>query len=1210
MRYKGNLQRKALKGLTLKGYAIRLAVLGTVLSLMLLVIEHQAYAACADNGGGNITCSGTTDNAVPLTGAITLDNASGDVILNNLPNVLITNDRGADSLGPTNTMQTNGNGNVTISNSGLINVDREAVYDINGVEIVPKVVVDPTLFSNDANGQLLNNGVTVGLAAAVSFDANTPLITINTLYDTNPNLNAPRTFYGSIRVSGDFTSAIYGNALSVVVNNQGGIINDSFSRATGDTLVEGHWGIANFGNGMTVINNTGLLPGFSSLYGDIILIDRDPLKEAAQRLDPSLQLAYGANQVGPRNSVINNGGTLVGNIYLGSGEHVINNAATGVITGNIYVDQKDAEIVDVNGGVATVTGTVAGNRKFTLNSSGSIGQGGPTEIRINDVAGAVNTLNFEFGISPNPNDVFPSTGNLSFTTNIYANGSGLNSLNMNCNKPLDGAFAECDLAASVSGMDVINLNGVAWRAITPGNFIQSDGDININTRLTNLYTLTANNIVVNQGATLQGVLGPEFLDPIFAVDDEIGSINGNLINRGVIRVGTAKLSVTGNAQFEAGSFFNIRIRPGKNGSLDIVGGNGIFNSNATVVPVVSQLFVRDGDQFTIATNTTGSPLIQDNGGLLHFSSSDANGNIVLIAKNEIPSVLNATAAGNNAVMTLINMPSTNAGIAQLQMEVQGLSSKELQRAAERLRPEIHDGAIRMVLGNTDHILGIVDSHLFESNIANFRGESLTNDFVREIDGTVKPAKGIWAQGFGYGGTQTKRNNVDGYNLSTTGFASGADMLFGKNQNLRIGAGFSYAGGNLDNRDLTDNSRMRTDSYLGFMYGTWNMDEWFINAAVAAGRHTYDSRRIALGRVADGEHDAFQFTSKLDAGWPLRLNDDFTFVPMASVNYTRLNEGGYTETGSTVNAVAAQSKFGVDTYTTTPGTPIALKINSRSFDSIRSGIGGRLLWTLQQQGWHAGIELRGMWNHEFGDLAQDSTARFVADGSTFRSPGVKLARESFIVGSSVRLTGDDDNDQISLMASYDADIRDKYFGQTISMMLRYDFDQGASYLNRANWRKAAQQQKVASIDVNPTANDIKVMQRSIRPLPVEAMATKDAAVAQKELAVSDSINNWVNALTNKNIASYFNSYSSEFSPSDGSTRQAWERKRKFEIARIGNPTIKLSDLTVTPNGKEASAIFTQTLTDGKNREITVNAVDLIEKNGQWLIVREDSMQVPE
>ena len=902
-----------------------------------------------------------------------------------------------------------------------------------------------------------------------------------------------------------------------------------------DTLGFGHWSIATWGQGLTILNGDGG-------RGDLLMVDRNPLMMLAQRDNPGLVLAYDAGDVGVRDSVITMSG-LDGSIYLGSGAHTINNA--GVISGDIFVDQTGASTTDAAGNILT---TVHGARQFTFNNTGTM----YGYVYINDVAGAVNVLNYSLG-----------GGGGTDIAGIFANGLGNNTVNAVC-------YSGTCSAGNLTGITTLNMSGTG--AILDET-IQLTGDANLNATLVKLGgSLTAANVNIGSGSTLSG-----------DTSSSIGTINGNLASNGAtIDLGTATLNVSGNASFNTGSSIHTTLGASSYGKI-VLGGTGTVASGVTLVPTVSGTSLTNGQTFTIATNTTGLPTVTNGTGLFQWSVSNSGGDLVLGVHLGIPSFLAPTVsqAATNVTDFLVNYTGSNADLLKLNSELMALQGIEVKRNVERLHPEIHDGSFRLVQGNSDRLFGIVAGHLFDAQIAGLRGSAAASGIASGESASSQP--GVWVQGYGYGGTQQSSTIYDGYSASATGMAFGAGRLYGDSERLRVGGTFSYARGKVDNTGYTDINRIDIDSYLGAVYGSWTGEPWYVNGMLGVGRNTYETRRMAMSRYANGNHDAWQWNVGLEGGWPLALDDAWTLVPQVGLHYTRLAESAYDESGSI----------------------IALHIDRRVTESWRGGLGGKLLYTMQEDDWNADLELRAMLNREFGDIAQDSTARFVVGGGSFSSPGAKPARDGIVLGGSVRLTGDEDNDQLSMLLNYDSELREKYFGQSVSLTLRYDFDLGPSYRHRAEARKAAFQTALAAApSAKVTARDVAVIQQAITP------NTANAEDAQKQQAIGAAIDAWVNAMANKNVEVYFNSYAAEFATPDGSPRQAWERKRKTELARGGNAAIKISYLTIKPKGNQASAVFTQTAAVGESKEVQLKSVDFVEKKGRWLIMREDGMAVPE
>lgn len=202
---------------------------------------------------------------------------------------------------------------------------------------------------------------------------------------------------------------------------------------------------------------------------------------------------------------------------------------------------------------------------------------------------------------------------------------------------------------------------------------------------------------------------------------------------------------------------------------------------------------------------------------------------------------------------------------------------------------------------------------------------------------------------------------------------------------------------------------------------------------------------------------------------------------------------------------------------------------RASKSSKSGNG---VYTIQEPAWDAELELHGMLHLEFGDLAQDSHAKFVAGGNPFFSPGIQHDRDTLLVGGKINLSTNDENDQLSLITSYDAELRSKYFGQTVSLMARYDFDQGPRYLKTAAIRNAAlKARKVPDQLVTATSKDIEDIQQAIQP----ASNANSDPEARALLAVDAAIKTWISALSNKNLEVYFNSYAANFMTPYGASR---------------------------------------------------------------------------
>lgn len=1165
---------------------VHIKIMHVIVFLSLLNIGFNSYAACVDNGDGTSTCDGTTDIVdTNISNRILLDNTLSPVTfsfstldIENFGQASIT--QSAPDVAEYSIISALGNQGITINNTGgVIFMLNDVARDFSGG------------LSNDANGLLLSGGNPVGMAAAIRAGSNVSSLTINN------NSIADGKFYantGTVGLSGNivnfgqFTASVFTNTPVLTINTKGSL---------GDVL--------SYGAGVSNINAEGADFFILGGYGNVFVVDRNPLLTQAQALDPSLVLAYGPDDVGPRDSVINlkPGGSIF-NLVLGSGTHIVNveNFDNQYSISNIMVDQRDAEVVSVVGGVATTVSSVHGGRSFTLNSNHHAGLG---NIVLNDVVGAVNTLNIG-GITDG--QVFGS---------ILANGLGNNTLNINCVGPNNSSGNEvnpnspCDFAfTTVSGMTNINFTGstsilgLNWSATDNINIIDTKLILNENS------TITANNVVVGSGASLFAI-GERFRNS----NNKIGIISANLINNGEVYVGDTTLNVNGNATMNDGAKLTVGVGSSRAGLLNATATTFTPNS-AVQVEVKSSILVREGDTHLVANNVTSKPQTtlqleeglpinaEQASGFLQWSSQLVGSDLFITANTGVSEVLRnkVTPAAANAADAFFAYRGSDRLPVELLTELQTFTGLNAQRVAERLRPEIHDGAIRMVLGNTDKFFNILDTRLLSSYLP-------IESVVGEDGEVVRSGNGLWVQGFGNRASQEGMQGADGYGMSSVGMAAGIDKSIGGDGNMRAGLAFGYARGNVVNDGNTVNNRLDTSSYMLAIYASSVFDDYFINGMFGIGRHVYETERNLLRYTASGAHDGRQFAAHVGTGMPLLLSDAFTFTPLLSIDYSRVKENGYSE-NSKESIVKLDSlggpvyENGLQQFQDVP-TPLNLNIASRSVNSIRGGIGARAIYKLEEPTWSAELELHGMLRREFGNIAQDTKASFVMGTESFKSNGIDPARNDFTVGGSIQVTGDDEDDQLTFLTSYDANFREKYFGQNISLNLRYDFDQAPRYLKQASNQRVLQATRSPEQAVHATDKDVNEISSAMK-----AKSADTLSLSAEQQAVRNTLNNWLTAQGNKSPEMYLNSYASDFTPSEGGTRQQWERKRRFEISNASNVAVTISYLKITPIGNQAIAIFNESIQDNDNVTIVRKIMDFENRNGRWLIVREDSVAIPQ
>lgn len=140
---------------------------------------------------------------------------------------------------------------------------------------------------------------------------------------------------------------------------------------------------------------------------------------------------------------------------------------------------------------------------------------------------------------------------------------------------------------------------------------------------------------------------------------------------------------------------------------------------------------------------------------------------------------------------------------------------------------------------------------------------------------------------------------------------------------------------------------------------------------------------------------------------------------------------------------------------------------------------------------------------------------------------------------------------------------------------------------------------------PTAQELAIQKAiqasSTLPVLKTGMAQANAAVEQQ---VTAAVQNWQHAWAANDTVAYLQSYASGFVP-EGMSRTAWEDKRKMQLATDSKPLIEIDHLMIAPQGKRMTAVFSQTLHQPQQNEVTEKILYLEQQEGRWLIIREHS-----
>lgn len=103
-------------------------------------------------------------------------------------------------------------------------------------------------------------------------------------------------------------------------------------------------------------------------------------------------------------------------------------------------------------------------------------------------------------------------------------------------------------------------------------------------------------------------------------------------------------------------------------------------------------------------------------------------------------------------------------------------------------------------------------------------------------------------------------------------------------------------------------------------------------------------------------------------------------------------------------------------------------------------------------------------------------------------------------------------------------------------------------------------------------------------------------------VVEALSGWLSAWRTGDIAGYADYYDESFS-GGGAGRKAWLRSKREKFQRAGDIEIKVEDLEISANNKEARAEFLQKYSSDRYKDVGIKTLTMIKTGDGWKITRE-------
>ncbi|MFA5370004.1 MAG: autotransporter domain-containing protein, partial [Candidatus Omnitrophota bacterium] len=478
------------------------------------------------------------------------------------------------------------------------------------------------------------------------------------------------------------------------------------------------------------------------------------------------------------------------------------------------------------------------------------------------------------------------------------------------------------------------------------------------------------------------------------------------IGAGVYTQGSgSSLQLTANSSTEYGSIVSTgdAADAAAASTVDVTVGGYIPHS--TVLTVLNTGAGSTVDDTLITTTSTSSKIA--------FTPSMLGGKLILTANRSATGFSsngtdsNAKAIGN----VLDNVTDPTADMTTMLDTLEGLSASGVNTSLQTLEPSVDAG----IIGASNLAVG----QFIQTIISRF-GVDRGPSGVATGDPNIK-TKDIWAKGFGTYAKQDKRKGIDGYRADVIGAAVGVDFVATEKSTFGISTGYAYSKVKPKKTSL---GKTEADSIQGSLYYSYNnelnyigKDALYFDLIGSFAWNMYEGKRnISVGstdRQAKSDYDGQQYTAYAESGYYIP-SGNIDFVPLASLQYTRLEIDRYTENGA---------------------DSLNLTVNKQHYDLLELGLGVKVSSIMRNEGYDVVPSVRGKWLYDFIGDKMETTSRFTGGGASFATTGAKPAKSSFDIGASLTFLG---KNNVKVDFDYDFNFRDDFNSHNGAITVKYSF----------------------------------------------------------------------------------------------------------------------------------------------------------------------------
>ena len=277
--------------------------------------------------------------------------------------------------------------------------------------------------------------------------------------------------------------------------------------------------------------------------------------------------------------------------------------------------------------------------------------------------------------------------------------------------------------------------------------------------------------------------------------------------------------------------------------------------------------------------------------------------------------------------------------------------------------------------------------------------------------------GVWVTPFYSQSTQKKRSSSSGFRSNSYGGTFGIDTK--ANENMVIGLAFSAMNTDIKHKDFKSGDKTKVSSFLVSAYATHQFtNNWFGQGVFSIGSSSVnnkENRRISNTQfaMAKGKYTSMTFATEILGGYNHLVNNKFVVTPMFGLNYNRINDSSYNESGPA-------------------GTPL-MEVNKKASQKL-DVVGGVRLTAMpfMTNGVEITPEVHAFVRHDV--IGKGAKVNAKIPGLNLPSEKAKLQKTFYSVGASLNAA----YGAMDYGVSADASFANKYVGVQGSVKVRVNF----------------------------------------------------------------------------------------------------------------------------------------------------------------------------